>query len=292
MATLYQRNSILHAKSVPHPRKWQAGKTVDRSDNGASALSIKCQPAEICEFLEYRGEKSIYDISKWDDNGFWTDWNFSNVPDHLLQQTTMLKEELRDAAPVHKTEDDKWGWGPSGSYSSAKGYELLQPQRDRTLPARFWMEVWDTMALPKVNFFFWTLMHKKILTGENLMKRNIVGPHRCSLCKEAMETMDHLFVDCLFANKVWNLILHGLKAVAPTKISVVELFTTWKDRYPSLSSTPYGPESGSPSPNLCAGSFGLLETSKHSTIQPGPQHGSSKSKRPSPRNFELSKPQS
>jgi len=78
-------------------------------------------------------------------------------------------------------------------------------------------------------------MHKKILTGENLIKRNIVGPHRCTLCKEATETMDHLFVDCPFANKVWTLTLHGLTIATPTKISVVELFSTWKDRYPSLS---------------------------------------------------------
>jgi ribonuclease HI len=84
-------------------------------------------------------------------------------------------------------------------------------------------------------FFFWTLMHKKILTGENLMKRNIAGPHRCALCKEAMETSDHLFVDCQFANKVWLLTLHGLKVAAPSNISVVDLFTTWKDCYPSLS---------------------------------------------------------
>jgi hypothetical protein len=82
------------------------------------------------------------------------------------------------------------------------------------------------MAIPKVNFFFWTLMHKNILTGENLLKRNIAGPHRCSLCREAMETSDHLFVDYHFTNKVWQLILHGLKVTAPNNISVVDLFTT------------------------------------------------------------------
>jgi hypothetical protein len=78
-------------------------------------------------------------------------------------------------------------------------------------------------------------MHKKVLTGENLMKRNIAGPHRCSLCKEAMETSNHLFVDCQFANKVWSLTLHGLNVVVPSNISVVDLFTNWKDRYPLLS---------------------------------------------------------
>jgi hypothetical protein len=50
-----------------------------------------------------------------------------------------------------------------------------------------------------------------------------------------METSDHLFVGCHFANKVWQLVLHGLKVAAPTNISVVDLFTTWKDSYPSLS---------------------------------------------------------
>lgn len=44
--------------------------------------------------------------------------------------------------------------------------------------------------------------------------------------------MNHLFVDCSFANKVWTLILRGLKAENPTKILVVDLFLSWKDRYP------------------------------------------------------------
>eukprot|EP00253_Pinus_taeda_P022763 PITA_22763 len=155
--------------------------------------------------------------------------NLYHIPGN---QTKTLKEELREVALVHKTEKDKWGWGPTGVYSSAKGYELLQSHRDRSLPARFWMEVWDPLALPKVNLFFWILMHKKILTGENLLKRKIAGLYRCSLCKEAMETMDHLFVDCSFANKVWTLILQGLKAAIPTKISFVDLFLSWKYHYP------------------------------------------------------------
>jgi hypothetical protein len=42
-----------------------------------------------------------------------------------------------------------------------------------------WKQVWDPIGLPKVNFFFWILMHKKALTGENMITRGIV------------ETMDH-----------------------------------------------------------------------------------------------------
>jgi hypothetical protein len=200
---------------------------------GRPSLASNASLNEIRVFLAHRGKQSISDISKWNEDDSWSDWHFGNVPNRLLQQLETLKAELRDAAPVHKTGKDNWGWGPTGSYSTAKGYAMLQRQKDRPPPAKIWKEVWDSTAIPKVIFFFWTLMHKKILTGENLMKRNIAGPHRCALCKEAMETSDHLFVDCQFANKVWLLTLHGLKVAAPTNISIVDLFTTWKDCYPS-----------------------------------------------------------
>ena len=170
----------------------------------------------------------LYDISKWNESRFWIDWDFRDIPAHLMQQSEILKQELREAAPVHQSEKDKWGWGPTRAYTSVKGYELMQTHRDRIHPAKFWKEVWDPMALPKVNFFFWTLMHRKILTGENLMKRNIAGPHRCTLCKEAMETMDHLFVECPYANRVWTHTLQGLKDVISTKTLVVDLFISWK----------------------------------------------------------------
>jgi hypothetical protein len=66
----------------------------------------------------------------------------------------MLKAEVREAAPMHKTGKDTWGWGPTRIYTAARGYALLQQQQNRPLPTRFWLEVWDLMAIPKVNFFF------------------------------------------------------------------------------------------------------------------------------------------
>ena len=65
------------------------------------------------------------------------------------------------------------------------------------------------------------------------MKRNITGPHRCALCKQNDETIDHLFIACPFATKVWELILHGLNSETPANLTVDELFRTWKDRYPT-----------------------------------------------------------
>ena len=52
------------------------------------------------------------------------------------------------------------------------------------------------------------------------------------LCKCAKETSDHLFIECEFAKEVWSLFLHGLNVIPSSQVSVVSMFTSWKDNYP------------------------------------------------------------
>ena len=121
---------------------------------GRPSLASNAILNEIRIFLAHREKQSINDISKWNEDDSWSDWHFDNVPNRLLQQLEMLKAELRDAVPVHMNEKYKWGWGPTGSYSTAKGYAMLQCQKDKPSPAKIWKDVWDSTAIPKVNFFF------------------------------------------------------------------------------------------------------------------------------------------
>lgn len=71
-------------------------------------------------------------------------------------------------------------------------------------------------------------MHGKVLTGDNLSKRGIHGPHWCSLYYKAQETMEHVFVDCTFAQEVWDCILQGLNVSAPSQVKIANLFSTWR----------------------------------------------------------------
>jgi hypothetical protein len=85
---------------------------------------------------------------------------------------------------------DKWGWGKSGFFTIAQGFISLQSPQAPIETTTLWKQVWDPLGLPKVNFFCWVLMHRKVLTGENLAKRGIIGPHRCSMCCNALEMTD------------------------------------------------------------------------------------------------------
>ena len=42
-------------------------------------------------------------------------------------------------------------------------------------------------TFPKIDLFTWTLLHGKILTGDNLEKRGFMGPFHFPLCSAANE---------------------------------------------------------------------------------------------------------
>ena len=55
-------------------------------------------------------------------------------------------------------------------------------------------------------FFAWTLLHKKILTANNLIKRNWPNDPICKLYGIESETPTHLCKDCGFSKLVWSFI--------------------------------------------------------------------------------------
>lgn len=112
------------------------------------------------------------------------------------------------------------------------GYRTLQDSRNSSQNPTFWKNVWDPLALPKLNLFFWTLAHNKVLTRDNMEKMNIAGPHRCVLCSNNSEISQHLFLECKFSKEVWNIILHNFQITLPSQTSVADLYATWNSIYP------------------------------------------------------------
>ena len=89
-------------------------------------------------------------------------------------------------APVAKFKKDRHGWGRnSGSYMAFEGYQSLAKNYNVPSNPAIWNYLWNCRTLPKIEMFNWTLMHKRVLTGENLQKRGFVGPFRCPLYVEA-----------------------------------------------------------------------------------------------------------
>ncbi len=73
---------------------------------------------------------------------------------------------------------------------------------------------------PRVAFFMWTVGLGKILTTENLRRRNIILVSWCCMCKMEGETIDHLFLHCTVVREMWDTVLSlfGMHWVMPRRV--------------------------------------------------------------------------
>jgi hypothetical protein len=71
------------------------------------------------------------------------------------------------------------------------------------------MPIWQAFAEPKCKFFAWLVMHDKVLTADNMLKRNWECNYNCSLCLYLHETTQHLLTQCNFIEAAWNLVATG-----------------------------------------------------------------------------------
>jgi hypothetical protein len=59
-----------------------------------------------------------------------------------------------------------------------------------------------------MTFFMWTATFEKILTHDNLRKRNVVVVEWYSMCKKSGKSIDHLMIHCEVARELWSFILN------------------------------------------------------------------------------------
>jgi hypothetical protein len=86
------------------------------------------------------------------------------------------------------------------------------------------MEVYKMKVPLKIKIFMWFLYKRVLLTKDNLAKRNWNGSKTCCFCNQ-METIQHLFIECIFAKKLWRIIHMTFNIPPPTNIT--NLFGNW-----------------------------------------------------------------
>eukprot|EP01018_Ginkgo_biloba_P029911 Gb_05538 [translate_table: standard] len=56
----------------------------------------------------------------------------------------------------------------------------------------------------------WLALNNKVLTWDNMKKRNKSGCGRCSLCKVSDETITHLLITYPYTSHLWKVLEHEL----------------------------------------------------------------------------------
>jgi len=134
-------------------------------------------------------------------------------------------EILQIAQTIHFSgEEDAliWKFDAKGTYSVSSFYAVVNFKG--TLPV-YVHALWKVKTPPKIHFFLWLIAHNKILTRDNLVKRQHVDDLTCVFCSEP-ESCDHLFFDCCVAQVVWKELRH-IMGFADMVFSFTSVASMW-----------------------------------------------------------------
>jgi hypothetical protein len=103
-----------------------------------------------------------------------------------------------------------WSLSKRGHFEMKSFYKALASQEVSSFP---WKSICLVKALSRVSFFVWTAALEKILTHDNLHRRNIVVVEWCCMCKKSGESIGHLLLHYDVARDIWSFfyILFGVE---------------------------------------------------------------------------------
>jgi ribonuclease HI len=138
-------------------------------------------------------------------------WNQNALRENLLP----LDAEAVTRIPLGKLEDDQWAWAPqrNGVYTVKSAYNLLsreaQNKKDKTESSNAvqgdpWKSIWKLHVPPKIQSFWWRVIHDFVPVRNNLKKCHVEKLSQCVDCGAERETTYHTLVECTFARCFWK----------------------------------------------------------------------------------------
>lgn len=89
--------------------------------------------------------------------------------------------------------------------------------------------VWNGLVPHRIEIFTWLTLIRKINTKAKLASLGIIPPNQstCILCDQEVEILDHLFLHCIMARKIWQwwLEIWNVKGAFPS--SLRSMYDQW-----------------------------------------------------------------
>lgn len=172
----------------------------------------------------------------------------NSLSDEAIEQLESLRveKEFYDEArqQQHQTaqqiDDATWSMHSTGRFTVSSAYFTLQnvPTIRSTVS-----NIWNLRAPPRYKIFAWLLIHRKILTAENLMKIGYHFPSICYMCRQNEESIHHMFNECTQARMLYEgvirnqhhhrdtiAMIHGRASKKERELILIAQFTLWRER--------------------------------------------------------------
>ncbi|KAJ4811538.1 RNA-directed DNA polymerase (reverse transcriptase)-related family protein [Rhynchospora pubera] len=124
------------------------------------------------------------------------------LPSPLTLQHSILFQAAASFTFTAQQDRMEWKLHASGQYTASSFYKHFISVGKVSFPLNF---LWKLKMPPSSKFFLLLLAHGRILTQDQLLKRNIPCTLGCLLCNNSScETAKHLFLECPFSTCLWQ----------------------------------------------------------------------------------------
>jgi hypothetical protein len=146
---------------------------------------------------------------------------------HEIGQYIQLWHAIEHTMLSDEPDKLQWRWTASGNYT-AKSCYLATFHGSTT--SRSWKLIWKCWAPPRVKLFHWLADLDRCWTAERLARRGLPHHAVCPLCDQAIESIQHLLVECTFTRQIWHETIAWLRlpCSAPTT-TTTSLLDWWQE---------------------------------------------------------------
>jgi hypothetical protein len=121
----------------------------------------------------------------------------------LIKQIPIILEPIEDQL--------MWPHSKDGLYTVKYGYNLLKHWKQAEGPGpangnndtKIWKKLWALPTVPRHKVFLWRVIQGAIPVKSKLNSRGVQCNILCPKCLEKEENIDHAFMKCHFASRVW-----------------------------------------------------------------------------------------
>jgi len=124
-----------------------------------------------------------------------------------------------------------WKWSPDGNYSASSTYRAFFHGSAAMLGAR---ELWKTKAPPKVKFFVWLMLHRRLWTGDRRRRHGLQDHDLCAFFSQEAETVEHLVLGCYLSRGLWFALLRPLGMHSRMPAAAQDIGEWWIDERRNL----------------------------------------------------------
>ncbi|GKD57224.1 reverse transcriptase zinc-binding domain-containing protein, partial [Tanacetum coccineum] len=112
---------------------------------------------------------------------------------------------VADMVPILNAEkNDRIVWkNNDGRECNCSLKEVYNDMREMSIEVKWAKMIWFS-CIPKHSFILWLAIQEKLMTYDRMIKWGYCDMTCCLLCKNNVETHDHLFFNCPFSAAIWK----------------------------------------------------------------------------------------